>query len=299
VRRVREQNWTVRFAAQAAGVSRRTAHKWLQRFDAEGLEGLADRTSRPRRIPFQTAAATVRRIEQLRRRRLTAWEIASRLRIPPATVSKVLRDRGLGRLWRVEQAEAPPRRYEHARPGSLLHLDAKKLGKIEGVGHRIHGDRRRRARGVGWEITFVAVDDHTRLAYAELAPAESGPCAVAFLGRALRWFEGLGIAVERILSDNAKAYTSKAFTAFCATHGIRQRFTRPYTPRTNGKAERFIQTLTRRWAYGKTYRTSAYRAAALRPWLAEYNHRRPHRALGMRPPMARLRDARKTCEERP
>jgi transposase InsO family protein len=293
VRRIREHHWTVGKAAQAAGVSRRTAHKWLQRFHSEGFGGLMDRSSRPRRIAFRTAPATVRRIEQLRRRRLTAWEIAGRLRVPPSTVSKVLQSLGLGRLWRVEQAEAPPRRYEHERPGSLLHLDAKKLGKIQGFGHRIHGDRRRRARGVGWEVTFVAVDDHTRLAYAEIHRQESAPCAVAFLRRALRWFEDLGVCVERVLTDNAKAYTSTAFMALCTERRIRQSFTRPYTPRTNGKAERFIQTLTRRWAHGRAYRTSAYRRAALRPWLTEYNHRRPHRSLGMRSPMARLREARK------
>ena len=279
-------------------MSRRTAHKWLKRFDSEGFAGLEDRSSRPRRIVLRTAAATVRRIAQLRRRRLTAWEIAGRLQVPPSTVSKILQRLGLGRLWRVEEAEAPPQRYEHPHPGSLIHVDAKKLGRIEGIGHRIHGDRRRRARGVGWEVAFVAVDDHTRLAYAEIGRTEDAPCAVAFFRRAVRWFEGLGIHVERLLTDNAKAYTSKAFTALCAEQGIRQSFTRPYTPRTNGKAERFIQTLTRRWAYARPYRTSAYRAAAQRPWITDYNHRRPHRALGMRPPMARLREARKTCEER-
>ena len=292
VRRIREEGWTVQAAAESAGVSRRTGHKWLQRFDSEGFRGLEDRSSRPRRMPFRTPAVIVRRIERLRRRRLTAWEIAQRLRVPPATVSKILKALGLGRLWRVEQAEAPPRRYEHARPGALLHMDAKKLGKIGGVGHRIHGNRRQRARGVGWEVTFVAVDDHTRLAYAEIHPCENALCAVTFLRRAVRWYESLGIRIERVLTDNAKAYSSNAFTACCAQRGIRQSFTRPYTPRTNGKAERFIQTLTRRWAYGRPYRTSAYRAAALRAWITDYNHRRPHRALGMRPPIARLRQAR-------
>jgi transposase InsO family protein len=296
VRRVREEKWTVQAASECAGVSRRTGHKWLRRFDSEGWKGLEDRSSRPRRIPFRTPPAIVRRIEQLRRRRLTGFEIAQRLRVPPATVSKVLKAIGLGRLWRVEEAEVPPRRYEHPRPGALLHIDAKKLGKIQGVGHRIHGNRRHRARGVGWEVTFVAVDDHTRLAYAEIHPVEDGACAVAFLRRALRWYERLGVRVERVLTDNAKAYGAHAFRAVCAERGIRQSFTRPYTPRTNGKAERFIQTLTRRWAYGRPYRTSAYRAAALRPWMTEYNHRRPHRALGMRPPMVRLREAR---EQRP
>ncbi len=296
VQRVRDQRWTVRAAAEAAGVSRRTAHKWLQRFDSEGPPGLEDRSSRPRRSPCRTPASLVRRVARLRRRRLTAWEIAARIPMAPSTVSKVLRSLGLGRLWRVEHAEAPPRRYEHPQPGALLHLDAKKLARIRRVGHRIHGDRRHRARGVGWEVAFVAVDDHTRLAYAEVHPNENAACAVAFLRRALRWYERLGVQVERVLTDNAKAYSGTAFGAFCTERGIRQSFTRPYTPRTNGKAERFIQTLTRRWAYARPYRTSAYRTAALRPWLTDYNHRRPHRALGMRPPIARLREAR---EQRP
>jgi transposase InsO family protein len=231
-------------------------------------------------------------MEQLRRRRKAGWEIAQELGIPVSTVSRHLRALGLGRLWRLDEAEAPPRRYEHDTPGSLLHIDAKKLARIDGVGHAIHGDRRRRRRGVGWEAVLVCVDDHTRLAYAEVLPAENAPHAAAFLERALRWYEQRGIQCERILSDNAKCYESKLFTAVCQQHGLRQSFTRPYTPRTNGKAERFIQTLKRRWAYRHAYRTSAIRAASLRPWLDHYNHRRPHRALGKRSPMARLREAR-------
>ena len=294
--RVREEGWTVRGAAAAAGVSLRTGYKWLARHREGGREALAERSSRPRRCPRRTPAGVVRRIERLRQRRRTAWEIAQELALAPSTVSRILKRIGLGRLWRVAEAQAPPRRYEHARPGSLLHLDAKRLGRIGAVGHRIHGDRARRARGVGWEVAFVAVDDHTRLAYAEVLPEENAQYATAFLRRALRWFLRLGVAVERVLTDNAKCYGAKIFRALCLEHGVRQQFTRPYTPRTNGKAERFIQTLIRRWAYRRPYRTSALRSAALRPWLKEYNHRRPHRALGMRPPMARLRDAR---EQRP
>ena len=293
VHRVRESRWPVRRAASAAGVSARTAYKWLKRFALEGESGLEDRSSRPRHAPRKTAPRVVERIERLRRRRKTAWEIAQEIGVARSTVSAVLQRLGLGRLWRVVEAEVPAQRYEHARPGSLLHIDAKKFGRIDGVGHRIHGDRRRsRKRGIGWEVTFVCIDDCTRLAYAEMAPSESGRFAAAFLRRALAYFERLSVRCERVLTDNAKAYTSNAFQATCREGGLRHLRTRPYTPRTNGKAERFIQTLQRRWAYRRPYRTSALRAAALRPWVAEYNHHRPHRALGMRPPIARLREVR-------
>lgn len=292
VRRVRDEGWTARRAAKAAGISVRTVRKWLARFKAEGRKGLEDRSSRPHRSPRKTPPRTVKRIERLRRRRRTGWEIAEQLGLAPSTVSRILQRTGLGRLWRIQEAEAPPRRYEHRRPGSLVHLDAKKLGRIRGIGHRIHGNRARRARGVGWEVAFVCVDDCTRLAYVEVLPSEDALHATAFLRRALGWFARQGIRVERVLTDNAKCYGSQLFHALCAEHQIRQLFTRPYRPRTNGKAERFIQTLTRRWAYARPYRTSAIRAAALPAWLRHYNQHRPHRALGMRSPIARLREYR-------
>lgn len=293
VDRVRSQRWTVARAARAAGVTRRTTYKWLKRFEEDGETALHDRSSRPHRIPRRTPHRAIRRMEQLRRRKKASWEIALETGIPVATVSRQLKELGLGRLWRLEEAESPPRRYEHRRPGDLFHIDAKKLARIDGVGHRIHGDRSRKKRGVGWEVAFVCVDDHTRLAYAEILPSESGVHATAFFQRALRWFETLGIRCQRVLTDNAKCYAeSKAFQALCVQHDVRQSFTRPYTPRTNGKAERFIQTLKRRWAYRYVFRTSAQRAASLRPWVTHYNHRRPHRSLGKRTPMARLRDAR-------
>ena len=292
VDRIRELDWSVTEAAEAAGVSRQTAYKWLNRFKEGGREALEDRSSRPRRIPIRTPARAIRRMEQLRRRRKAAWEIALELGMPVSTVSKHLQELGLGRIWRLEEELDPPRRYEHQLPGALLHIDAKRFARIEGIGHRIHGDRSRKKRGVGYEVVFVCVDDHTRLAYAEVFPSENAQYATIFLERALRRFESLGISCQRILSDNAKCYSSKAFTKLCEDRGIRQSFTRPYTPKTNGKAERFIQTLKRRWAYRYAYRTSAQRADSLRPWLAHYNHRRPHRALGKRTPMARLREAR-------
>jgi transposase InsO family protein len=231
-------------------------------------------------------------MEQLRHRRKAAWEIALETGVPVSTVSRQLKLRGLGRIWRLEEAADPPRRYEHKAPGDLFHIDAKKLARIDGIGHRIHGDRSKRKRGVGYEVAFVCVDDHTRLAYAEVFPSENARYATVFLRRALRWFRSLGIRCRRILSDNAKCYGSNAFTALCEEHGIRQGFTKPYTPQTNGKAERFIQTLKRRWAYRHVYRSSAIRAASLPAWVKHYNHQRPHRALGKKPPMTRLRETR-------
>lgn len=292
VRRILIEGWSVAEAAEAAGVSRQTAHKWLGRYENEGEEGLQDRSSRPHRIPIQTPRQTLRRIEQLRRRRRAGWEIAQELGMPVSTVSKHLQELGLGRIWRLVEELNPPQRYEHEIPGGMFHIDAKKLARIEAIGHAIHGDRSKKRRGVGWEVVFVCVDDHTRLAYAEVLPSENAQHATAFLRRALRWFGSLGIPCHRVLTDNAKCYSSKAFTALCDGHGIRQSFTRPYTPRTNGKAERFIQTLKRRWAYRYVFRTSAIRAASLRPWVTHYNHRRPHRSLGKRTPMDRLREAR-------
>jgi len=292
VHRVRELGWRVTEAAEAAGVARQTAYKWLSRYDDEGAVGLEDRSCRPHRLRRRTPRRLVQRMLRLRRRRKAAWEIAAETGVSASTVSRHLKAEGLGRLWRIQEAEHPPQRYEHPYAGSLLHVDAKRFGRIQGIGHAIHGNRRKRARGAGWEVVFVCVDDHTRLAYAEVHPAENAACAARFFGNALRWYQSLGIRCERVLTDNAKCYSSKAFTALCDAQSVTQRFTRPYTPRTNGKAERFIQTLKRRWAYRHAYRTSAIRAASLRPWVTHYNHQRPHRALGKIPPIARLRASR-------
>jgi transposase InsO family protein len=290
VGRVRVVNGAGEEGGGAAGGGQQTAHKWLHRYDKGGELALQDRSSRPHRIARKTAPAAIRRMERLRRRRKAAWEISEETGIPTSTVSRHLKRIGLGRIWRIEEAEEPVRRYEHTSPGSLLHIDAKKFARIDGVGHRIHGNRAKKKRGVGWEVVFVCVDDYTRLAYAEVHPSENARCAVVFFRRALRWFRSLGIDCRRLLSDNAKCYANaKAFHALCEAEGIRQSFTRSYRPQTNGKAERFIQTLKRRWAYRYVYRTSAMRAASLRPWVTHYNHQRPHRALGKKPPIARLR----------
>jgi len=227
----------VRETAAELGVSRQTVYKWLRRFEA--AVPLEDQPSRPRRSPQETPLRLVHRIEQLRRtRKLTAVEIAAELGLAASTVSRILLRIGLGKLWRVEAATAPARRYEHERPGALVHIDAKKFARIERIGHRIHGDRSRRVEGAGWEWTFVAVDDCTRLAHAEMHASESAPCATRFLRHVIDRFASLGIQIERVLTDNAKCYGSNDFRALCQAHGIRQVFTRPYTPRTNGKAER-------------------------------------------------------------
>lgn len=274
--------------AAGMGVSARTARKWLARFRAEGAAGLADRSSRPHHSPRALSRTRRRQIARLRRRRRSAPYIARYLGLPLSTVVAVQRRLGLNRLSRLE----PPRpvvRYERARPGELVHLDVKKLGRIGRVGHRIHGDRSRRGRGVGWEYLHVAIDDCTRLAYAELLVDERADRATAFLRRAAAWFQRQGIArLERVMTDNGAAYVSHAFAQALAALGARHLRTRPYTPRTNGKAERLIQTLLREWAYAQAYRSSIPRALALRPYLAYYNTERPHTALGFTTPRQRL-----------
>jgi transposase InsO family protein len=238
-------------------------------------------------MPRRTAEGRTRKIEKLRRRRLTAPAIARRLRMPRSTVSGVLVRLGLGRLRNLDP-KPPVRRYERQRPGELLHLDTKKLGRIKGIGHRIHGDRSTRQRGIGWEFIHVCVDDHSRVAYVEILPDERQESVTAFFRRAVRRFRQRGVRTQRVLTDNGSGYRSKLFAAACAELGIRHLFTRAYTPRTNGKAERFIQTMLREWAYARPYRTSNQRSRRLPVWLEHYNRRRPHTALGYRPPISRI-----------
>lgn len=273
--------------ASVMGLSIRTGFKWWRRFREEGLEGLRDRSSRPHQRPFETAPQRTELILELRRCRLTAREIATKLRMPRSTVSAVLTRHGMGRLRDLAPPE-PVVRYEHDAPGDMLHLDVKKLGRIRGIGHRITGDRRVRARGVGWEYVHVAIDDHSRLAYVEVLANEQAATAAAFLRRALAFYRSHGIRTRRILTDNGKCYIGHVFQALCANRDIRQCLTRPYRPCTNGKAERFIQTLLREWAYKRPYSSSRRRTAALPRWLHRYNHHRPHGSLGGQSPIARV-----------
>lgn len=287
VRRVRRMGWTVKQAAQAAGISVRTAYKWLARFRKEGRLGLRDRSCRPLRAPTRTEAAVVAKVIDLRRSRLPATEVARRLGMPRSTVGLILRRKGLSRWSSLEKKE-PPRRYEIAEPGGLVHLDIKKLGKIQGVGHRIHGDRRTRQRGIGWEHLHVAIDAHSRSSYAEILPDETKETTAAFLQRALSHYASQGVQVRRILTDNGRCYHSKLVQAVCDSQGIRHSFTRPYRPQTNGKAERFIQTALREWAYRLAYQSSEQRSQALKAWLHHYNHHRSHSALGGLTPAHKL-----------
>jgi transposase InsO family protein len=282
--------WLIRDAAAAAGVSERTVAKWLRRFREEGDAGLADRSSAPGRVPNRTAPERVEAILALRELRFTAAEIAETLGIAHSTVSAVLKRHGRGRLPRPD-ADRPENRYERAQPGELVHIDVKKLGKVAGVGHRITGQRRvggGDGRGPGWEFVHVCVDDCTRLAYVEVLESERTDAVCGFLEHAVEWFASHGIRVERLMTDNGPAYRSLAHRAVCRRLGLKHLFTEPYRPRTNGKAERFIKTLTERWAYGGVYLTNTQRRAALTGFLDHYNYRRPHRALNREPPIQRL-----------
>jgi transposase InsO family protein len=290
VQRVLREHWTYQQAADGAGVSRRTVAKWVQRFRVGGRAALDDRSSRPRRSPTITAPERVMSIQHFRTQHgLPAWAIAQALGLARSTVSAWLRRLGLNRSF-----SAPPvplRRYEWPRPGDLLHLDIKPLGRFRQAGHRVHGNRRRHSRGAGWEYVHVAIDDHTRLAYVEVCPDQSGPTCAAFLHRAVGWLATRGVPVQRVLTDNGSGYVSRAFAAVCTTLALQHRRTRAYTPRTNGKAERFIQTLLREWAYAQPYDTSQERRRALAPWLRFYNRERPHASLNYQSPWSRLQSA--------
>ena len=287
VRRVTELHETPKAVATAFGVSTRTVSKWLARYRAEGPEGLADRSSRPHRLHRSTLAATTEQIAALRRQRITGKQIAITAGVSPATVSRVLKRLGLSRLRDLEPAE-PVRRYERDHPGELIHIDIKKLGRFDQEGHRTTGNRHNRSRRAGWEFVHVCIDDASRVAFSQILPDEKKESAVAFLKDAIAYYLGLGIVVTRVMTDNGACYKSFAFRDACKASGLRHIRTRPYTPKTNGKAERFIQTSLREWAYATAYSSSNDRKAALDPWLHNYNWHRPHGSLKSKTPISRL-----------
>ena len=273
-------------AAQAAGVSVRTAYKWLKRFREEGEIGLMDRSSRPHSCPHATAIALVEQLIELRRSRKTYRQIAQILGLAVSTVARRLKQAGFHRLAELEPAPVVVR-YEYANPGDLLHLDIKKLGRFWKPGHRVTGDRQQCSDGAGWEFMHVAIDDASRLAFTSLHSDERGSSACRALLQALRYYRGLNICFRRVMTDNGACYRSWAFQRLCARLGLKHIRTKPYTPRTNGKAERFIQTSLREWAYARSYDTSQQRAAHLLPWLHHYNWHRLHASLGYLPPISR------------
>jgi transposase InsO family protein len=292
--RVLVDRWTLTAAAEAAGVSVRCARKWVGRYRLEGERGLADRSSAPRRVANRTPADRVAVIVLLRQLRMTAAEIAETLSMPVSTVSVVLRRAGMGRLGRI--GLEPAIRYERSRPGELVRVDIKKLGRIDRIGHRVSGSRAsqrkvtingRRVGHIGWDFVHVAVDDYSRLAYAEVLADERATTVAGFLGRVVAFFARYGIRVESVLTDNGSAYRSTMHALTCRMLGIRHLRSRPYRPQTNGKAERFIRTMLAGWAYGAIYGSSNERTRALDGWLWHYNHRRRHSALGHRPPASR------------
>jgi transposase InsO family protein len=295
--RVENAGWSLAQAAEAAGVSDRTVRKWLTRYRAEGAEGLLDRSSAPRVVANRSDERRIEVIAALRRLRMTGAEIAETLDMALSTVSGILTRIGLGKLGRI--GLEPAQRYERERPGELLHIDVKKLGRIgpKGAGHRVTGSKRGQAnrgrdgkRTAGWEYVHVAIDDATRLAYVEVLTDEKAITAIGFLRRAVAHYAAYGITTERLITDNGSPYRSTIHAIACRALGIRHLRTRPYRPQTNGKAERLIRTLLGGWAYGAIYRSSTERTAALTGWLDWYNTRRPHGALSHKPPITRLNE---------
>src|SRR5262245_2762796 len=290
VRAVADGGLSQAAAARKFNTTPKTVGKWVRRFRDEGVDGLRDRSSRPLSSPDQTPQATCDAIEALRRQRHTGEQIAAEVGVSPATVCRVLRRRGLNKLSALEPAE-PIRRYERENPGDLIHLDIKKLGRIGSVGHRItgrHPGAVNRHRGIGWEFVHVCIDDASRIAFVQVLADQRKESAVAFLEAAITYFAKLGVRIERAMTDNGSCYRSKNFRAACKRLGLRQIFTRPYTPKTNGKAERFIQTAAREWAYARAYHNSDQRSAELIHWLHRYNWHRPHASLKAKLPISRL-----------
>jgi transposase InsO family protein len=284
---------TPKAVGEAAGVCPRTVRKWVDRYRREGLVGLRDRSSRPHRLHRPTPQTVVDEVAALRRQRCTGKQIAAQVGVSPATVSRILRRLGLNKLSALEPAELV-RRYERERPGEMIHLDIKKLGRIDGIGHRITGDRsgqsnrRSRGQGLGWEFVHVAIDDNSRIAFAKVMANEKKRSATSFLKAALAYYDSLGIKVERVMTDNGSCYRSFAFRRLCKRLGLKHIRTKPYTPKTNGKAERFIQTCLREWAYAQAYHHSRQRTQQLPYWLHRYNWHRPHTGIGAKTPISRL-----------
>ena len=285
--RILVQGLRVEEAAHAAGVSVRTAYKWLKRFRQEGLAGLADRSSRPSHCPHATPSAIAEQVIARRRARQTYRQIARELLVAPSTIARLLRRAGLHRLADLEPA-APENRYEYAQPGQLLHLDIKKLARFRQPGHRVTGNRQVNSDGIGWEYIHLAIDDHSRVAFGCIEPDERGASACRALMQAVRYYRSLGVRFERVLTDNGACYRSRRFRRLVRRLGMRHLRTRPYTPRTNGKAERLVQTSLREWAYVRSYANSQQRASAFNHWLHEYNWYRPHATLGYKPPISRI-----------
>lgn len=280
---------TAEAAARAAGVCPRTVHKWLARFKVEGIAGLSDRSSRPHRLRHPTPQAVRDEIVALRREKMPGKQIAGIVGVSPATVSRVLRAARLSRMRDIDP-KPPVHRYEREHPGDMIHLDIKKLGRFERVGHRITGDRhgQSNSRGVGWEHVHVSVDDASRIAFTDVMPDEKAVSAVRFLKAAVAYYQSLGVTVRRVMTDNGSCYRSFLFKDACRDHGLKHIRTKPYTPQTNGKAERFIKTALSEWAYARSYPTSKARADELPRWTHQYNWRRPHGSLNSMPPISRL-----------
>jgi transposase InsO family protein len=280
---------TPKAVSEAVGVCPRTVRKWLERYRAEGTAGLQDRSSRPQQLYRPTPQPVIDRIEALRRQRLTGQAIAAETGVSPATVSRVLKRLGLNKLNAL-QPTVPVRRYERERPGELIHIDIKKLGKFDQIGHRITGDRTGQSnnRGIGWEFVHVCIDDASRIAFSQIKPDERKRSAVAFLKAAVAYYASLGVIVERVMTDNGSCYRSFAFRNACRRLGLKHIRTKPYTPKTNGKAERFVQTCLREWAYARAYLNSRQRAEELPFFVHRYNWHRPHASIGAKPPISRL-----------
>jgi transposase InsO family protein len=287
VKQVLERFLTPAAASAAAGVSLRTIYKWLGRFRNEGTLGLQDRSCRPRRVRCALGTRQRELIEQLRRERRPYREIAKRVKAPLSTVARYLSKIGLNQLQLLDP-KPPVQRYEHERPGELVHLDTKRLGRFWRPGHRVTGDRKLESKGAGWQFLYVAIDDHARIAYGEMYREETGLSAARFLARLVGYYRRLGIKIARVLTDNGGCFHAKRFSTACRRLRIKHSFTRPYRPQTNGKAERFIQTALREWAYARTYHNDRERTKAWLPWLHHYNWHRPHASLDYQPPIRRL-----------